>query len=35
MGKLIIVEGTVALNKDYGSGYSYTVIIENAKVKME
>jgi len=35
MGKLIIVEGTVALNKDYGSGYSYDIVIENAKIKME
>ncbi len=34
-GKLVIVEGTVALNKDFGSGYSYDLIIENAKVITE
>jgi hypothetical protein len=33
MGKVIVVEGTVELNKDYGSGYSYPIVIENAKVK--
>lgn len=34
-GKLVTVEGTVALNKDFGSGYSYDLIIENAKVVSE
>ena len=34
-GKLVIVEGTVSLNKDFGSGYSYALIVENAKVKVE
>ena len=34
-GKLVVVEGIVTLNKDFGSGYSYDLIIENAKVKVE
>jgi hypothetical protein len=34
-GKLVIVEGVVSLDRDYGSGYSYDLIIENAKVKVE
>jgi len=33
VGDIIIVEGTVALNKDFGAGYSYPVMIENAKIK--
>ncbi len=35
LGKIITVEGTVALNKDFGAGYSYPVMLENAKVKNE
>lgn len=35
VGQIIIVEGTVAVNKDFGSGYVYPVIIENAKIKAE
>lgn len=35
LGKLIIVEGVVSLNKDFGSGYSYDLIVENAKVTVE
>lgn len=34
-GKLVIVEGVVSLDKDYGSGYRYDLILENAKVKVE
>ncbi|MFO7445707.1 MAG: GW dipeptide domain-containing protein [Ignavibacteriaceae bacterium] len=34
-GKLVIIEGTVSLNKDFGSGYSYDLIVENAKLKVE
>ncbi len=33
VGDVIIVQGTVALDKDFGAGYSYPVMIENAKVK--
>lgn len=34
-GKLVVVEGVVSVDKDFGSGYSYDLIIENAKVKVE
>jgi hypothetical protein len=32
VGDVITIEGTVALNKDFGYGYSYDVIIEDAKI---
>lgn len=32
MGDVITVEGTVAVDKDFGAGYFFPVIIENAKV---
>jgi len=32
VGDIVIAEGTVALNKDFGSGYVYPVMIENAKL---
>jgi hypothetical protein len=35
VGEVVIAEGTVALNKDFGSGYVYQVMIENAKIKTE
>ncbi len=35
VGKVVVVEGTVAVNKDFGSGYVYQVLIENAKIKTE
>lgn len=35
VGETVVVEGTVILNKDFGAGYSYSVMIENAKVKVE
>lgn len=31
-GDIVIVEGPVAANKDFGSGYKYDVIVEEAKV---
>ena len=31
-GEVVTVEGTVAANKDFGSGYKYDVIVEDAKV---
>jgi len=34
-GKTIIVTGTVSLNKDYGNGYAYDVLVENASIKTE
>jgi hypothetical protein len=35
VGDLILVNGTVAINRDFGGGYQYDVIIENAEVKVE
>lgn len=32
VGDFVVVEGVVSLNKDFGAGYSYPVIIEDAKV---
>ena len=31
-GETITVEGTVALNKDFGYGYSYDVLLEDCKI---
>ncbi len=35
VGDIITIEGIVTLNKDFGSGYVYDVIIENAKLKTD
>lgn len=35
LGQIITAEGKVVTNKDFGSGYAYKVLIENAKVKVE
>ncbi|MHB1687027.1 MAG: hypothetical protein ACYCVH_06620 [Ignavibacteriaceae bacterium] len=35
VGDVIVVEGTVAVDKDFGAGYSYPVMIENAKITQE
>ncbi len=35
VGDIVLLEGTVTLNKDLGAGYNYDVIIEDAKVKIE
>lgn len=32
VGEVILVKGVVGINKDFGSGYTYTVIIEDAKI---
>ncbi|MBK9291839.1 MAG: SH3-like domain-containing protein [Bacteroidetes bacterium] len=32
VGDVVVVEGTVVLNKDLGSGYFYDILLENAKV---
>ena len=32
-GDIVTMEGTVAANKDFGAGYVYKVIIEDAKVE--
>lgn len=33
IGDLVVVRGTVATNRDLGSGYSYAVLIEDAKLE--
>lgn len=33
VGTIVTAEGVVALDKDFGYGYTYTVIIEDARVK--
>jgi hypothetical protein len=35
VGDIVVVEGRVAINKDFGAGYSYPVMLEDAKVKTE
>ncbi|MGE5681163.1 MAG: GW dipeptide domain-containing protein [Bacillota bacterium] len=32
LGSIITVEGKVSVNKDFGAGYSYPVIVEDAKI---
>jgi len=34
-GDTVLIEGKVALNKDFGSGYKYAVLVEDAKVSVE
>jgi hypothetical protein len=35
LGDTVLVEGTVATNKDFGAGYKYRVMLEDAKVTVE
>ena len=35
LGDTVLVEGKVAINQDFGSGYKYDVLIEEAKVTVE
>jgi hypothetical protein len=35
LGDVVIFEGTIGLNKDFGSGYSYELLMEEAKKKTE
>ena len=35
LGDLVLVQGTVTLNKDFGYGYKYDVMLESAKVTAE
>ena len=35
VGDKVIVKGTLATNKDFGFGYAYEVILENASVISE
>jgi hypothetical protein len=32
---VIVVEGVVAINKDFGAGYSYDIIVEDVKIIKE
>jgi GW (Gly-Tryp) dipeptide domain len=34
VGQTIIAEGTVAVDKDFGAGYKYSVLLENADVEV-
>jgi len=29
VGKKVVLEGTIVLNKDFGSGYKYDILLEN------
>lgn len=35
VGQIIVAEGKLATNKDFGAGYSYKALIESAKIKIE
>ncbi len=35
LGQVITAEGKLLTNKDFGSGYSYKALVENAKIKIE
>jgi hypothetical protein len=35
LGDTVLVEGTVATNKDFGAGYKYRVMVEDGKVTVE
>lgn len=35
VGQTVIAEGIVAINKDFGSGYVYSIILEDAEIKTE
>jgi len=35
VGDIVVAEGQVAVNQDFGAGYSYPVMLEDAKVKAE
>ncbi len=35
VGQIIIVEGKVVTNKDFGAGYTYKVMLEDAKINIE
>jgi hypothetical protein len=35
VGDTVLVSGTVILDKDFGMGYQYPVLIEDAEVKIE
>jgi hypothetical protein len=34
-GDVVVVEGTVEINQDFGAGYSYPVLLSNASIKVK
>ncbi len=32
LGEIVVFEGIVGINRDFGAGYSYEVIVEEAKI---
>ena len=34
VGDKVQIQGTVGIDKDFGAGYSYSVLVENAKVEL-
>jgi hypothetical protein len=35
IGDKVLIQGVVALDKNFGGGYKYNLIVENAKVTVE
>jgi predicted small lipoprotein YifL len=35
VGEVVVVTGTVVLDQDFGAGYAYDVIVEDAEIKVE
>jgi hypothetical protein len=35
VGETIVLSGTIALDKDFGAGYSYPVLLEDATISSE
>ncbi len=35
VGSIVVIEGTVGVDKDFGAGYSYDVIVEDAKILLD
>jgi hypothetical protein len=35
VGQIVVVEGKIATNKDFGAGYTYKVMVEDANLKVE
>jgi len=35
IGQTIIAEGVIAVDKDFGSGYMYSILLENAEIKAQ
>jgi hypothetical protein len=35
VGDIIVAEGTLSVDKDFGAGYFFPVIVENAKIQIQ